>query len=435
MVVSSLFKVVAAAALVVATPYGPAGAQIDATGTYTVGTIGDFLLPYGTCTAEVVQTGTSIEFSFDCIGGNFLLGTGTIAPGTGEFTITGTCDTQTPPANPPAPLTAYGTAFGSTFVLYGTCQGIESIYVGNKCGNGLLDAGEDCDDGNHEDGDCCSGTCTAETGNICSAASPQCTVATCDSSGTCVPGAANQPAGTQCDTDADLCASEEVCDGNGSCEATGNSLDCGLCASCDAAQGCVAVWPERHHSPEIHPERGYCRKAGSEKARLINRLDGDDRDLLVWNWAKGNGVLRSDFGTLSGPAAFTLCLYGQGNIAERKVIGELAIPGESGWSTAPGGYRYRDELADGTKVEIDLRASAQDGKPRIKVKIKGGGLDYPEGIDDALSPSLRHAAIKLTADNGQCWASSLGVLKNSGIRGDNEKLHLKNCFPNWQQCR
>jgi cysteine-rich repeat protein len=34
----------------------------------------------------------------------------------------------------------------------------------NACGNGTLDAGEECDDGNTNDGDCCSATCKREPG-------------------------------------------------------------------------------------------------------------------------------------------------------------------------------------------------------------------------------------------------------------------------------
>jgi cysteine-rich repeat protein len=40
------------------------------------------------------------------------------------------------------------------------------------CGNGALEAGEQCDDGNHDDGDGCSSTCTVESGWKCNAHSP-----------------------------------------------------------------------------------------------------------------------------------------------------------------------------------------------------------------------------------------------------------------------
>ena len=62
------------------------------------------------------------------------------------------------------------------------------------CGNGTQDQGEDCDDGNVEDGDCCSAFCTFE------------------------------PAGSSC-ADDQYCNGDETCDGNGTCQA-GIPIDC-----------------------------------------------------------------------------------------------------------------------------------------------------------------------------------------------------------------
>jgi len=54
------------------------------------------------------------------------------------------------------------------------------------CGDGHLDAGEQCDDGNVVDGDCCSSTCQFE------------------------------PLGSPCD-DHNACTTTDTCDGNGKC--------------------------------------------------------------------------------------------------------------------------------------------------------------------------------------------------------------------------
>jgi cysteine-rich repeat protein len=62
------------------------------------------------------------------------------------------------------------------------------------CGNGILDPGEDCDDTNVEDGDCCSSLCAFE------------------------------PPGSICD-DGDFCSIDDACDGTGGCAAAG-SRDC-----------------------------------------------------------------------------------------------------------------------------------------------------------------------------------------------------------------
>ncbi len=54
------------------------------------------------------------------------------------------------------------------------------------CGDGLVDAGEQCDDGNVVSGDCCSAACTAESnGNACDDGNP-CTTSSSCGGGTCV---------------------------------------------------------------------------------------------------------------------------------------------------------------------------------------------------------------------------------------------------------
>jgi uncharacterized repeat protein (TIGR01451 family) len=47
-----------------------------------------------------------------------------------------------------------------------------------ECGNGILDAGEECDDGNQVDGDGCSASCTIETSS--GGGGPYCGDGTCD---------------------------------------------------------------------------------------------------------------------------------------------------------------------------------------------------------------------------------------------------------------
>ncbi|TMA95852.1 MAG: DUF4215 domain-containing protein [Deltaproteobacteria bacterium] len=54
------------------------------------------------------------------------------------------------------------------------------------CGNGFLDPGEQCDDGNTLDGDCCSSTCRFEPpGAPCASPTPCLTATACDGAGVC----------------------------------------------------------------------------------------------------------------------------------------------------------------------------------------------------------------------------------------------------------
>jgi cysteine-rich repeat protein len=139
----------------------------------------------------------------------------------------------------------------------------------DTCGNGNLDVGEQCDDGNRADGDCCSSVCTSivagtacDDGDlctqsdscdgsgscvganpvVCAPADGQCqTAPTCDpASGACVSDPA--PAGSPCD-DGDLCTQSDTCDGSGSCVGAdpvvcaSGSGQCAAAGACDPATG------------------------------------------------------------------------------------------------------------------------------------------------------------------------------------------------------
>jgi cysteine-rich repeat protein len=84
---------------------------------------------------------------------------------------------------------------GSTYVA-----GSYSAYVGDQflacgvrnycfsttCGNGVVDPGEQCDDGNQVNGDCCSSLCLSEpAGNACADDLNPCTGDICDGTGHC----------------------------------------------------------------------------------------------------------------------------------------------------------------------------------------------------------------------------------------------------------
>jgi hypothetical protein len=85
------------------------------------------------------------------------------------------------------------------------------------CGNGSLDGGEECDDGNAANGDCCSSLCEFET------------------------------AGSACE-DGDLCTEGDVCNGAGVCNAGGprdcdDGVFCNGSETCDSGLGCQAGTP------------------------------------------------------------------------------------------------------------------------------------------------------------------------------------------------
>ncbi len=54
------------------------------------------------------------------------------------------------------------------------------------CGDGGLDAGEECDDRNRLDGDCCSASCTAEPAGRRCPVGDLCSGFSCDGAGNCI---------------------------------------------------------------------------------------------------------------------------------------------------------------------------------------------------------------------------------------------------------
>jgi len=89
-----------------------------------------------------------------------------------------------------------------------TSLGCAATLVGGDCGNGTVDAGEQCDDGNTQNGDCCSSTCQFEPlGSSCSNGLFCDGEETCDGAGACVDGP------DPCDPVAEFCHEEsDTCD-------------------------------------------------------------------------------------------------------------------------------------------------------------------------------------------------------------------------------
>jgi len=73
--------------------------------------------------------------------------------------------------------------------VYSDASGGAVYLYRKRCGNGVVDSGEQCDDGNAVDGDCCSSTCQFEPmGAPCEIGNP-CTMDVCNGAGVCEPGA------------------------------------------------------------------------------------------------------------------------------------------------------------------------------------------------------------------------------------------------------
>jgi len=118
-----------------------------------------------------------------------------------------------------------------------------SASIGSVCGNGDVDPGEECDDGNALAGDCCRADCTfATVGAACTDDGNACTDDACDVAGACTHVDNTAP----CD-DGSYCNGADSCSG-GSCAVhagdpcLGADGDADCAESCDEANdGCIAT--------------------------------------------------------------------------------------------------------------------------------------------------------------------------------------------------
>jgi len=119
--------------------------------------------------------------------------------------------------NPAANQTVTGSPCATNFVRFegpgfpvgGMQTNVFGVVIGkiaHVCGNGVLDLGEQCDDGNLLAGDCCSPLCQFEpAGSPCTDGNP-CTDNACDGAGTCVA----TPNMALC-SDGNVCTTADVC--------------------------------------------------------------------------------------------------------------------------------------------------------------------------------------------------------------------------------
>lgn len=156
-----------------------------------------------------------------------------------------------------------------------------NFIIAPPCGNGIVQQGEECDDGNSDDADCCTNACTPQNaGEPCPPDDQVCTVDRCTADGVCAhtPGNAGTacrppdfdcdaaetcdgvsplcpegddeyaPDGTPCTDDGLYCSGEEACN-QGECTGAGNPCE-DLAATCDEdADQCVAWTPTATVAP------------------------------------------------------------------------------------------------------------------------------------------------------------------------------------------
>jgi len=256
-----------------------------------------------------------------------------------------------------------GSNRGAAYVLF-----LDGV-IGALCGDTILDPGEDCDDGNTTNGDCCNSSCQFESN------------------------------GASC-TDNNVCNGNEICNGAGSC-LPGAPLDCDdgqACTqdTCDPIGGCSSTT-----GPAL-----ACLVAGKGTIVLADKTP-DTKDKLVWKWVRGEETLLSDFGDPTGSDSYTLCVYD--TVADNPSLkAELTVSGGLGWvPTSNKGFKFKDSTgANAGVITLLLRAGAAN-KAKVTLKSKGSalGAELPGPAGATYFDQDSSVIVQLINSLGMCWSS------------------------------
>lgn len=273
-----------------------------------------------------------------------------------------------------------GPTRGAVYVLF--LDGTPGAF----CGDDVLDPGEDCDDGNEDNGDCCSSSCTFD------------------------------PATTPCD-DATVCNGMEECDGAGSC-LSGTPLDCDdaqPCTqdTCDPIGGCMST---SGPSPS-------CLLPGKTLWDVTDKADSS-KDKVKWKWLKGDATVLADFGDPFTSTEYTLCVYDESG-STPSLTTSINLPPNGAWKANSKGFKYVDKtlVFDGIK-KIGLQ-SGEAGKAKVDVQAKGLNINPPLAPFDGTSfyDQDGKVTVQLINNVGQCWS---GELPAPALRNDVDRFKDKN---------
>ena len=287
------------------------------------------------------------------------------------------------------------------------------------CGDGVVEEGEACDDGNRLDGDCCAWNCfrAEEDGVACddgiwcngadSCAAAACTVHDGDpctaSSGTCK-GDCNEaddscdlPAGSTC-SDPVTCASA-ACAASGSCLCDGEA-HCSLGALCPLCAGA----------------REDCANPGKSKLQMRSPSGSTSRTLSFRTSAKGDVVHPTDFGdpmTTAG-SGLALCVYVHASGSEPTrddllweapfAAGELC-DGIPCWTSGEAKLAYA-RSANQTSLRARIQTSTTTtGRLRMNFQAAGAPLGLPDvlGIAGDQRVTVQLLTGKIDGATTRCW--------------------------------
>jgi cysteine-rich repeat protein len=220
--------------------------------------------------------------------------------------------------------------------------------VTSACGDGIIDPGEQCDDGvaNGLPGDCCTVTC------------------------------AFQPAGTACMDDGNLCTAD-LCDGAGTC--THPIAPSPTCTPPDVAMG----------------------------ASLLMRTLAHGGNQVQFKWGKGPAVPVTDFGEPSGGETLELCVYDQPapNAYALVLSGSPSVSGGGAWTASSTGWKFKSTtgVPDGIRsVVLKGGTVPLQGKVQVKAMSSPSFGPLPLQGDPSIIAQFRTSL-------GMCWGATFSM--------------------------
>ncbi len=210
------------------------------------------------------------------------------------------------------------------------------------CGNGVLDAGEDCDDGNKSGGDCCSPGCTIEAD------------------------------GTAC-SDGSLCTNPDQCQ-SGTC--TGTAAPVAICRA----------------------------PVEADKASLS--LQHGKTDRFAFAFGKGAQTLKAEFGTPTTSTNYSLCVYGDMGgmttvLVDFTAPGASLCNGKPCWKERKTGFWYGDRSGSRGGLKTLRLREGVDGKTKISANAGTANLSLP-----ALPLNATSITAQVVSSDGQCWGAT-----------------------------
>lgn len=260
-----------------------------------------------------------------------------------------------------------------------------SACITTPCGNGVLDPGEDCDDGGTVDGDCCSATCTFE------------------------------PVGSPCD-DGEQCTTGDACS-SGACAGTslpdGSTCDDGSACTTDACASGACVGTS---APAVVCKQPM--EAGKAFLQLLDKAN-DRNDKVSFKWTRGQATAFGELGSPDVSDDYDVCIYGPADafVLGLKAPGGGTCSGRPCWKKADGrNFTYVDKGADPDGIGKLQVVAGPDGRAKLQVSGAGPNLGMP-----ALSGVSLPLKVQVRSRNGSCWGSTF----SQATKKDAEQIKAK----------